>query len=127
MRDVCGLSLLVDDYDTAIRFFCEKLALFRVDADTDFGNGNRFVDLSFIDSQFAFAIGTGTQHICGILKLRLAEIAFAMCFTEWRYDVLHLQLRHFARSKSVCPHLQNRSACRTPPALWTTKTLINNS
>jgi hypothetical protein len=56
MRAVCGLSLLVHDYDTAIRFFCDTLALFRVEVDADFGNGNRFVDLSFADVRFAFAI-----------------------------------------------------------------------
>lgn len=56
MRPEIALCLLVDDYDDAIDFYCHKLGLFKVDANNDFGSGNRFVYLKFADPTFAFAV-----------------------------------------------------------------------
>ena len=56
MRAEVALCLLVNDYDEAIDFYCRKLGLFNVDADNDFGGGQRFVYLTFSDPEFAFAL-----------------------------------------------------------------------
>jgi catechol 2,3-dioxygenase-like lactoylglutathione lyase family enzyme len=56
MRAEVALCLLVENYDVAIDFYCRKLGLFNVDADNDFGNGQRFVFLAFADPYFAFTI-----------------------------------------------------------------------
>ncbi len=55
MRRDCSVCLLVGDYDEAIDFYCNKLELFEVESDNDFGDGNRFVCLSFVDIRFLFA------------------------------------------------------------------------
>lgn len=56
MRAEVALCLLVNDYDEAIDFYCRRLGLFNVDADNDFGGGQRFVYLTFSDPKFAFAV-----------------------------------------------------------------------
>lgn len=56
MDQDCCVCLFVDDYDKGIQFYCNTLGLFKVDANTDFGDGSRFVYLRFSDKQILFSM-----------------------------------------------------------------------
>lgn len=51
-----GLSLLVNDYDEAIRFYCERTQLFSLIADTGLGHGDRYVVLGYENPEAAFCL-----------------------------------------------------------------------
>jgi predicted enzyme related to lactoylglutathione lyase len=51
-----GFTLLVGSYDHALKFYVSALRLFRVEQDTDMGNGRRFVYLRFHVPTVPFAM-----------------------------------------------------------------------
>jgi len=56
MERIVRLSMLVDDYDKAINFYCSQANLFTVVADLALGSGQRNVVLRYLDLPFCLVL-----------------------------------------------------------------------